>query len=470
MQEPTDDMSTAPEEAPAHEPGSATGPTVEPEAGSTLTAGTRVLSRDDPTAHAPSHPHGLAGIRDACSRHRAAFMLLGVGAVAIVFILVVAGIHASNLPPTDVIETDATSRLATPPYDCDLYGNASNLSFVSIGINSRTRTETAITSDAAQFGASGYASADVTAVYKNASVTATKTATLGYAKVNGSWVGIGTEQNVRLSYEATAGIDRNRMRDDMSAILGKADQALHVNDPDNTSYANEPSLVGLYDNANVTVADEEFDAEAQTDTVKLELTKPEGFGAYDCELTVHFAFRAANGIWEIDSIEVSDDARTLGYDSVVGTWTGTFQSQETDGNKCLAASSTPLEVTIDSYQNTSSGARLSGTVSGMAHFHDHPADNADSCDGDTVFSDVRFTATLDGSGTSGLGGDAVFVTTLPEMAGGTVDVSLGFGTSDDPGAVVAVVETSYQHEESFLFVRYDTSIGYKDTYVLQRTQ
>jgi len=72
------------------------------------------------------------------------------------------------------------------------------------------------------------------------------------------------------------------------------------------------------------VADEEFDAEAQTDTVKLELTKPEGFGAYDCELTVHFAFRAANGIWEIDSIEVSDDARTLGYDSVVGTWTGTL--------------------------------------------------------------------------------------------------------------------------------------------------
>jgi len=65
--------------------------------------------------------------------------------------------------------------------------NAATLSFVSIGINSRTRTETAITSDAAQFGASGYASADVTAVYKNASVTATKTATLGYAKVNGSW-------------------------------------------------------------------------------------------------------------------------------------------------------------------------------------------------------------------------------------------------------------------------------------------
>jgi len=116
MQGPTDDMSTAPEEAPAHEPGPTTGPAAEPEVGSTLAAGTRVLSRDDPTAHAPSRPHGLAGIRDAFSRHRAAFVLLGVGAVAIAFILVVAGIHASNLPPADVIETDATSRLATPPY------------------------------------------------------------------------------------------------------------------------------------------------------------------------------------------------------------------------------------------------------------------------------------------------------------------------------------------------------------------
>lgn len=470
MQEPTDDMRATPEEAPANGSKPATEPATEPEVESTLAAGTHVLSRDEPVANTPTHPHGLAGIWDAFSRHRAAFALLGVGAVAIVFILVVAGIHASNLPPTDVIETDATSRLATPPYDCDLYGNASKLSFVSLGVSSRTRTETAITSDAAQFGASGYASADVTAVYKNASVTVTKTATLGYAKVNDSWIGVGTEQDVRLSYEATAGIDRSRMLGGMSAILGKADQALHVNDPDNASYANEPSLVGLYDNASVTVADEEFDAETQTDTVKLELTKQEGFGEYDCELTVRFAFRAANGIWEIDSIDVSNDAKALGYNSTVGTWTGTFQSQETDGTKCLAASSTPLEVTISSYQNTSSGARLTGTISGIAHFHDHPEDNADSCDGDTVFSDVTFTAALDESGASGLNGTAVFVATLPEMAGGTVDVALDFGTSDDPGAVIAVVETSYQHKESFLFVHYDTSIGYKDTYVLQRTQ
>jgi len=492
MQEPTDDMSTTPEETPKvegtpadeAEPVTEAEPEVgtesepeetpaaepEPEVGSTLAAGTRVLSHDEPTADTPAHPHGLAGIKDAFSRHRAAFVLLAVGAVAVVLILVVAGIHASNLPPTDVIESDATSRLATPSYDCNLYGNAVKLTFVSLEVSSRTRTETAITSDAAQFGASGYASADVTAIYKNASVTVTKTATLGYAKVDGSWIGIGTEQNVRLSYEATAGVDQSRMLNSMSVILGRADQALHANDPDNTSYANELSLVGIYGNASVTVADEEFDADAQTDTVKLELKKSEGFGEYDCELTVHFAFRAANGIWEIDSIDVSNDAKTLGYNSVVGTWTGTFQSQETDGTKCLAASSTPLEITVSSYQNTSSGARLTGTISGVAHFHDHPGDNADSCDGDTVFSDVKFTATIDESGASGLGGNAVFVATLPEMAGGTVSVTLGFGTSDDPDAVVAVVETLYQRKESFLFVQYDKSIGYKDTYVLQRTQ
>lgn len=470
MQESTDDMSAVPEKTPADESEPVTEPTSKPEVESTLAAGTRVLPHGEPIAGAPIHPHGIAGIRDAFSRHRAAFVLLVVGAVAIVLILVTAGVHAANLPPTDVVETDATARLSTPPYDCGLYGNDSKLSLVGLEVSSRTRTATAITSDAAQFGASGYASANVTATYKNASVTATKTATLGYAKVGGSWVGVGTEQNARLSYEATAGIDQSRMLGSMSAILGRADQALHVDDSDSTGYANEPSLVGLYDNANVTVADEEFDAEAQTDTVKLELTKSEGFGEYTCELTVHFAFRAANGVWEIDSIDVSDDPKTLGYSSVVGTWTGTFQSQETDGTLCLAASSAPLEVTISSYQNTASGARLTGTISGVAHFHDHPRDNADSCDGDTAFSDVAFTASLDGSGASGLSGTSVFVATLPQMTGGTVSVALGFGTSDDPTAVVAVVETSYHHEESFLFVQYDASIGYKDTYALRRGQ
>lgn len=159
MQNPTDDnrAETKGLPTPAAESQATQAPDSEPEAGHTLAAGTRVLPHDEPPVGAPSKPHGLAGLRDAFSRHRTAFMLLGLGAIAVVVILVTAGIHASNLPPADVVETDAVDRLEAPDYDAGLYGNADKLALVSLDVVSRTRTETAITSDAAQFGASGYA-------------------------------------------------------------------------------------------------------------------------------------------------------------------------------------------------------------------------------------------------------------------------------------------------------------------------
>ena len=56
------------------------------------------------------------------------------------------------------------------------------------------------------------------------------------------------------------------------------------------------------------------------------------------------------------------------------------------------------------------------------------------------------------------------------MAGGTVSITLDFGTTSDPTEVVAVVETTYAHPTSFLFVEYEENIGYKDSYVLHQTQ
>ena len=105
-----------------------------------------------------------------------------------------------------------------------------------------------------------------------------------------------------------------------------------------------------------------------------------------------------------------------------------------------------------------------------AQFHEHPKANADSCTGDLAFTDVSFTAVLDAASSSDSGGPATFVATLPEMAGGTVSITLDFGTTSDPTEVVAVVETRYAHPTSFLFVEYEENIGYKDSYVLHQTQ
>lgn len=408
----------------------------------------------------------------ACRRHKGACAGLAVLAVIAVFALVGAFSHARNVPAVDFVEADARQRMAVPDYAPGDFGSTDTLYISEVSVGSRRRVMRTSDSSQAQFGASGYAEARVTATFSNGSVTATKISTLSYAKVGSDWQAIGGEEDTDVSYEATAGIDRSRLLDEMAALYAKGDATLAAG-ASATSEAgtSQLALAEIYANSKVSVTDEEFDAEAQTDTITLTCVKASSFESYTCKMVAHFAFRPVNGVWELDSLEINDDAKTRTFQPLVGTWKATFQSQETDGEKCLGASGADFTVTFDAAETGSddgTGTRLTGTISTLAHFHEHPSAVAASCPGDEQLSDVKLVANYYGGHNADVDSDIAFVATLPEEVGGTVTVTFGFGTADDPTQAVAHVQTSYPHKGTFLFIQYDQTITYTDTYLLQK--
>ena len=408
-------------------------------------------------------------IRGFFVKHRVASVLLVLLAAAVVACLALAFMHASGVPDSTTIDADARERVAVPTYDAGSFGADDILVPREVTVRSTKRSATAIDSSEAQFGASGYASADVLVAFSGGSVKVEKSATLGYARVNGTWIGIGNESDTQLAWEALAGVDQKKVVANVGELLARAEASFEAGGGSaGSSGAEELTLADIYADADIKIVSESFDAEAQTDALSLRLTKKGSYEAYVCDLSVTFSFRPASGQWEISEISASKNAKTRVFDPLEGTWQGTFQSQETDGTKCLGAREGGLTLTITGNETTAGTTRLTGTISGLAHYHEHPSSDAESSEGDKGFEGVPFTATLVGGHNEVTGSDLAFVATLPEEVGGTVTVTLGFGTANDPSRVVAVVQTTFPHTGSFLFIPFEETITYEDTFVLVR--
>lgn len=437
-------------------------------------------------ADAPARPHlsdvtGITGsylrakfgeLLSACKRHKGECLAFGAIFAAFAFILVSAALHARNVPGTDFVEKDAWARLSAPEYAPGVFGSQDHLYMSEVKVDSQRRVVRTNDSSQAQFGASGYAEAHVTAKFGNGSVVATKTATLSYAKVGSTWQGIGSEADASVSYEAVAGVPRPQVLANLDDLLAEGERALGTaaKTAGGSAGGSELTLAQIYDGAKVSVGAEDFDAEAQTESVALTCVKASSYESYTCRLTVHFAFRPVNGVWEVESVEVNDDAKTRTFQPLVGTWEGTFQSQETDGAKCLGAGSSPLSVTFDAAETADgdAGTHLTGTVSALAHFHEHPSADSAACDGDEALADVRLVANYYGGHNADVDSDLAFVAALPEEVGGTVTVTFSFGVGGDPTQAVARVQTTYPHKGTFLFIPYDQTITYTDVYLLRK--
>lgn len=406
-------------------------------------------------------------IKGFSTKHRASFFVLILFAMVVIIFLALAFARTSSVPSASDVSDDALERMSVPSYSSGTFGPDAILVARDVEVRSNKRTATAITSDAAQFGASGYASANVLVTFSSDAVRAEKTSTLGYAHVDGTWIAIGDETDTQVAWHATSGVDQQRVVDNLGVVLTRAESSLDSDEADSPA-VHELRLASIYASGDVKIVSESFDEDAQTDTLRISCTKASSYESYTCQLNVTFAFRPASGQWEIDQSTVSQGAKTRTFNPLEGTWAGTFQSQETSGTKCLAARDAGLTVTIDANSVTASGAQLTGTVSGLAHYHDHPSEDAQSCEGDSAFEDVPFTATLVGGYNEATSSDLAFVATLPEDLGGTTTVTLGFGSSDDPDRVVAVVQTTYPHTGSFLFIPYDETIVYTDLFTMRK--
>ena len=441
-------------------------------------------ARDDADAHVRPHLSDVTGITGsylrasfddllaACKRHKGGCLAFGAILVACVFILASAALHARNVPGADFVEKDAWARLSAPEYAPGVFGSQDNLYMSEVKVDSQHRVVRTNDSSQAQFGASGYAEAHVTAKFGNGSVMATKTATLSYAKVGSTWQGIGGEADASVSYEAVAGVPRTQVLANLDDLLAEGERSLKAaaKTAGGSTGGTGLTLAQIYDEAKVSVESEDFDGEAQTETVSLTCVKASSFESYTCRLTAHFAFRPVNGVWEVESVEVNDDAKTRTFQPLVGTWEGTFQSQETDGAKCLGAGASPLSVTFEAAETADgdAGARLTGSISALAHFHEHPSADSAACDGDEALADVRLVANYYGGHNDDVDSDLAFVAALPEEVGGTVTVTFGFVVGGDPTQAVARVQTTYPHKGTFLFIPYDQTITYTDVYLLRK--
>lgn len=441
-------------------------------------------ARDGADAHARPHLSDVTGITGsylrasfadflaACKRHKGGCLVFGAILVACVFILASAVLNARNVPGADFVEKDAWARLGAPEYAPGVFGSQDNLYMSEVKVDSQRRVVRTNDSSQAQFGASGYAEAHVTAKFGNGSVVATKTATLSYAKVGSTWQGIGGEADASVSYEAVAGVPRTQVLANLDDLLAEGERSLKAaaKTAGGSTGGAGLTLAQIYDGAKVSVESEDFDGEAQTETMSLTCVKASSFESYTCRLTTHFAFRPVNGVWEVESVEVNDDAKTRTFQPLVGTWEGTFQSQETDGAKCLGAGASPLSVTFEAAETADgdAGARLTGSISALAHFHEHPSADSAACDGDEALADVRLVANYYGGHNADVDSDLAFVAALPEEVGGTVTVTFGFGVGGDPTQAVARVQTTYPHKGTFLFIPYDQTITYTDVYLLRK--
>lgn len=410
----------------------------------------------------PRHP-GAAGagagrlhvLADIISRHRAATVALALIAVAAVALLCVALAHSFAVPDNAAIAEDARSLLSAPAYSGGTFGVDTTLVTQEVDVRSVSRSESAPEGMNPQFGASGYATANVVVSYAGQSVRADRGATLAYALVDGTWSLLPGTANEGITWHATSGVDQQKVLRNVHLLLERLDDQAGEKDQ---------SLADLYDNASVTLESEAFNEEEQTDALEITCTKSEPFSSYTCHLTVVFSFGQADGQWEVSQIEADEGAYERNLEALEGTWQGTFQSQQTDGGKCLSGRSSGLSVTIDSASAADGSATVSGTVSGVAHYHASPGADARASEGDAAFASAPFTASL----ASDKDGRLVFEASLPEDVGGTVTLELRFGTKDDPARAEALVTTEFPHTEMILIFPHEVTATYEDTFALTK--
>lgn len=345
------------------------------------------------------------------SRRRALFrfvrrysLLSGVLALlslALLSAVIVFFIRVSNVPSTDTVIADARTRVEAPAWTPGKYDADESLLLTGIEVVSRTRSTTAISSDAAQFGATGYANSVVRLTYTGNSLVATKLTTLGYANTQG-WNPIGDEESQSVTYQATSGVSTTKVLDAIGDVLAKLDEK---NPNEAIPYSSQ------FSDATFTVLDAGFDRGQQTCWVKMSGVSSTFFGSLTCEITASFTFDASTGTWALDTANPSAGLK-YDYSGLVGTWKGTFVSCEaSSGSPCYAGRTNPLTLTVSAAGFSRDQLVLTATAGGVVHNHSALNTSYRWYPGDTEFKNASVSLA-----TSGTIGDQIQVS-------GTVDVT-----------------------------------------------
>ena len=285
--------------------------------------------------------------------------ILALLSLAILSAIIVFFIRVSNIPSTDTVIADARTRAEAPAWTPGKYDADESLLLTGIEVISRTRSTTAISSDAAQFGATGYANSVVRLTYTGNAIAATKISKLGYANTQG-WNAIGDEESQSVTYQATSGVSTTKVLDAISDVLSKLDEH---NPNEAVTYSSQ------FSDATFTVLDAGFDRSQQTCWVKMSGVSTTFYGSLTCEITASFTFDASTGTWALDSVSPSAGLK-YDYSGLVGTWKGAFIGCEaSSGSPCYAGRTNPLTLTITSASFSRDQLTLTATVEGVMHNH-----------------------------------------------------------------------------------------------------
>ena len=340
--------------------------------------------------------------------------ILALLSLALLSAVIVFFIRVSNVPSTDTVIADARTRAAAPTWTPGEYDADESLLLTGIEVVSRTRSTTAISSDAAQFGATGYANSVVRLTYTGNAIAATKISKLGYANTQG-WNAIGDEETQSVSYQATSGVSTTKVLDAIGDVLAKLDEK---NPNEAISYSSQ------FSGATFTVLDAGFDREQQTCWVRMSGVSPTFYGSLTCDITASFTFDASTGTWSLDTVSPSAGLK-YDYSGLVGTWKGTFVSCEaSSGSPCYAGRTNPLTLTVTSAGFSRDQLVLTGTAEGVVHNHGALNTSYRWYPGDTEFKNASVSLT-----TSGTIGDQIQVSGVVDVTNASLDAHSASSTA-----------------------------------------
>ena len=332
--------------------------------------------------------------------------ILALLSLALLSAVIVFFIRVSNVPSTDTVIADARTRAEAPTWTPGEYDADESLLLTGIEVVSRTRSTTAISSDAAQFGATGYANSVVRLTYTGNAIAATKISKLGYANTQG-WNAIGDEETQSVSYQATSGVSTTKVLDAIGDVLAKLDEK---NPNEAISYSSQ------FSGATFTVLDAGFDREQQTCWVRMSGVSPTFYGSLTCDITASFTFDASTGTWSLDTVSPSAGLK-YDYSGLVGTWKSTFVSCEaSSGSPCYAGRTNPLTLTVTSAGFSRDQLVLTGTAEGVVHNHGALNTSYRWYPGDTEFKNASVSLT-----TSGTIGDQIQVSGVVDVTNANLD-------------------------------------------------
>lgn len=313
--------------------------------------------------------------------------ILALLGLALISAVIVFFIRVSNVPSADTVIADARIRVETPAWTPGKYDADESLLLTGIEVVSRTRSTTAISSDAAQFGATGYANSIVRLTYTGNAIAATKMTKLGYANTQG-WNPIGGEEDQSVTYQATSGVSTTKVLDAINDVLAKLDEQ---NSNEAVNYSTQ------FSHATFTVLDAGFDRNQQTCWVKMSGVSTTFYGSLTCEITASFTFDSSTGTWALDSVGPSSGLK-YDYSGLVGTWKGTFVSCEaSNGSPCYAGRTNPLTLTVTSASFSRDQLTLTATAEGVVHNHGALNTSYRWYPGDTEFKNASVSLTTSGT-------------------------------------------------------------------------